>query len=104
MKLIVGLGNPGKNYENTRHNVGFIFLDSYLDSKRIELNKKKFNGLYTDYVGEKGEELVDVERSPIFVSKAFWSSTDVNVLSIISFISHKFNQLLFILFFAINFF
>ncbi len=47
MKLIVGLGNPGKEYENTRHNIGFIFLDQYCKSKGFSIDKKKFNGLYT---------------------------------------------------------
>ena len=32
MKMIVGLGNPGKEYENTKHNLGFMFL-SFLEEK-----------------------------------------------------------------------
>lgn len=42
MKLIVGLGNPGKKYEYTRHNVGYYILDSYLNEVSWE---EKFNAL-----------------------------------------------------------
>lgn len=43
MKMIVGLGNPGKDYQNTRHNVGFLVLDNYLNTSDW---KEKFNALY----------------------------------------------------------
>ena len=55
MKLIVGLGNPGKEYESTRHNMGFIFIDNFASSKGVKIDKKKFNGLYQEITinGEK---------------------------------------------------
>lgn len=46
MKLIVGLGNPGREYENTRHNIGFQTIDKYASKIGISINKSKFNGLY----------------------------------------------------------
>lgn len=53
MKLIVGLGNPGKEYEKTRHNVGFMAIDLYCLKKELVF-KKKFNGLFTkDIINEK---------------------------------------------------
>ena len=39
--LIVGLGNPGKQYEHTRHNVGEDFIDILADKYGIELKKEK---------------------------------------------------------------
>lgn len=55
MKLIVGLGNPGKEYEKTRHNIGFMVLDKFLNKNNITNFKNKFDGIYyeTSYNGEK---------------------------------------------------
>lgn len=48
MKLIVGLGNPGHEYENTRHNVGFKTIDKYASILGVSITKSKFNGLYVE--------------------------------------------------------
>ncbi len=46
MYLIVGLGNPGKEYERTRHNIGFEVVEQLAKNNNIELNKMKFKGIY----------------------------------------------------------
>ncbi|MBO9131302.1 aminoacyl-tRNA hydrolase [Bacillus sp. 165] len=55
MKLIVGLGNPGREYALTRHNIGFIAVDELAHRWGISLNQEKFKGLYGSGVinGEK---------------------------------------------------
>lgn len=63
MKLIVGLGNPGKEYEKTRHNVGFRVADLLAGKLQIDFDRSKFKGDYAsasvdDGKGEKVELLI----------------------------------------------
>ena len=46
MKLIVGLGNPGREYELTRHNIGFMVIDELAKRWNISLNEQKFKGVF----------------------------------------------------------
>ncbi len=52
MYLIVGLGNIGKEYENTRHNIGFQAIDYISEKYNIEINRIKFKGIYGDGIIE----------------------------------------------------
>lgn len=56
MKLIVGLGNPGKEYEMTRHNLGFLVIDRLAQQTRITQKQRKFNALLLR--GRIGDEQV----------------------------------------------
>lgn len=57
MKLIVGLGNPGKEYDRTRHNIGFMAIDKIAEQFMISLDKTKFNGIYGTGI-IKGEKVI----------------------------------------------
>ena len=45
MKLIIGLGNPGKKYDDTRHNIGFAFLECLAHKHNIKINKSECKAL-----------------------------------------------------------
>ena len=47
MKMIIGLGNPGRQYEQTRHNIGFHVIDELANRLDAPAMQSKFNGMYT---------------------------------------------------------
>lgn len=62
MKLIVGLGNPGKQYQLTRHNLGFLVIDRVCDELKIQLSdKSRFEGLFAQAAHPKHEKIFFLE-------------------------------------------
>ncbi|MEC6747899.1 aminoacyl-tRNA hydrolase [Marinilactibacillus sp. XAAS-LB27] len=56
MKLVIGLGNPGAKYSDTKHNIGFIALDELAYQLGLAFNKSKFESVYAE--GRIGSEKV----------------------------------------------
>ena len=68
MYLIAGLGNPGKKYENTRHNLGFITLDRLAEKCNISVRKSKFKSLI-------GEGIINGEKVILLKPQTFMNNS-----------------------------
>lgn len=66
MKLIVGLGNPGKKYEKTKHNIGFLALDAIAANLGLTFGKTKFKSVYAE--GNIGTEKVILIKPQTFMN------------------------------------
>ncbi|MGD1987256.1 MAG: aminoacyl-tRNA hydrolase [Desulfobacterales bacterium] len=70
MRLIVGLGNPGAQYENTRHNVGFMVADKLAGEFGISVTKNKFEVRYGS--GTIGDQAVMLAKPMAFMNRSGW--------------------------------
>ena len=78
MFLIVGLGNPGKEYEDTRHNIGFKVVDNIAKEYNIEINRQKFKGTY-------GEGFIGGEKVILLKPTTFMNLSGESVRAVVDF-------------------
>ena len=78
-KLVIGLGNPGEEYKNNRHNIGFIILDKIAESLSVDFDNHKKKSLYArgkkgdiQYILLKPQTFMNLSgESAIYISKFF---------------------------------
>lgn len=78
MFLIVGLGNPGKEYEDTRHNIGFKVVDNIAKEYNIEINRQKFKGIY-------GEGFIDGNKVMLLKPTTYMNLSGESVREVVDF-------------------
>lgn len=75
MFVIVGLGNPGREYAKTRHNVGFMTIDKIAERLNISVNKKGFRSVYGE--GRLGGTRVVLAKPETFMNNSGWAVGDL---------------------------
>ena len=89
MYVIVGLGNPEKDYSNTRHNMGFNTINKLAQEYKIEITKNKFKGLY-------GTGTIEGEKVILLKPQTFMNLSGESVKEITQFYKINKEQLILI--------
>lgn len=87
--IIAGLGNPGKKYENTRHNAGFMAMDMLAKEKGFTFKKAKFQSLIADeIIGSKRcllmkpQTMMNNSGEAIYAAASYYNIPDENIIII----------------------
>ncbi len=78
MYLIIGLGNPEEEYGKTRHNMGFNVINKLSNKYRIEVNKKKFDGLY-------GDGIIEGEKAILLKPQTYMNLSGRSIVQVVNF-------------------
>ncbi|MVX65412.1 aminoacyl-tRNA hydrolase [Clostridium chromiireducens] len=87
MFLIVGLGNPGREYEDTRHNIGFNVIDSIAKEYNIEINRQKFKGIY-------GEGFIEGKKVMLLKPTTYMNLSGESIREVVDFYNLDSNEVL----------
>lgn len=78
MFLVVGLGNPGSQYEDTRHNIGFKVIDNIAKEYNIQINRQKFKGIY-------GEGFINGEKVILLKPTTYMNLSGESIREVVDF-------------------
>ena len=87
MYIIIGLGNPEKDYSNTRHNMGFDTINKLAKQFEIEVTKNKFKGLY-------GTGMIEGEKVILLKPQTFMNLSGESIKEILQFYKIDENQII----------
>ena len=87
MKIIVGLGNPEKDYSKTRHNMGFNVINSLASNYKIDISKKKFDAEY-------GTGQIEGEKVVLVKPQTFMNLSGKSVIQFVNFYKISMEDLL----------
>lgn len=86
MKLVLGLGNPGKEYQRTRHNIGFLVVDLVASERKVPIRRKKYRSLI-------GELPVDGEKVLLVKPQTFMNRSGDAVQDLVCYLKVKVQDL-----------
>lgn len=87
MYIIIGLGNPEKDYSNTRHNMGFDTINKLAKQFEIEVTKNKFKGLY-------GTGMIEGEKVILLKPQTFMNLSGESIKEILQFYKMQTDQII----------
>lgn len=98
--IIVGLGNPGKKYEDTRHNVGWMAIDAYAEKLGVRINRIRFRSLCAETIANgkkilliKPQTFMNLSGDAVFEACSYYNVPAERVIVLCDDVAIPFNRI-----------